>query len=271
MKKTFSILLIISATLLCFSANANTNATAHVKSISEQVSLRNSINVCIWPDYYAISYRTPRTGVLTGIDIEMAKAFAKWLNVKLNYVESSFAKLQQNMTNGQCDIAMHGVAIRESRKAFMDFSIPYLRSGIYGISTQSNTEILNWDDIDQEGVIAVVQKETFMEPVMRNSLKHAELLVVDSFKAREQAVQSGRADVFMTDYPYGKRMISLTKWAKLLTPPKPFSSTDYAYTVPKNDPQWLAKVNQFVSESKANGTLTKLAELYQLSPILIQD
>jgi len=26
--------------------------------------------VCIWPDYYTTSYRTPRTGTLQGIDID---------------------------------------------------------------------------------------------------------------------------------------------------------------------------------------------------------
>jgi ABC-type amino acid transport substrate-binding protein len=267
LKKTFSTLFTSCSVFLLFT----TSLPVFAQSVSERISQRNNINVCIWPDYYAISYRTPRTGVLTGIDIDMAKTLAKWLNVKLTYVESSFAKLHQNMTNGQCDIAMHGVAIRENRKAFMDFSAPYLRSGIYGISSQSNTQIQHWDDIDQEGVIAVVQKKTFMEPVMRNSLKHAQLLVVDSFKAREQAVQNGSADVFMTDYPYGKRMITLTKWAKLLTPVMPYASTEYAYAVPKNNPDWLAKVNQFVSESKANGTLKALAEQHQLLPIIVLD
>lgn len=246
-----------------------TTVSASTQPISEQISERNSINVCIWPDYYAISYRAPRTGKLSGIDIDMSKALAKWLDVDLNYVESSFAKLQQNMSNGKCDIAMHGVAIRDSRKAFMDFSAPYLRSGIYGVSAQSNSQLQQWGDIDQPGVIAVVQKETFMEPVMRSKLKNAQLLVVDNFKAREQAVRSGNADVFMTDYPYGKRMISLTKWAKLLTPNTPFASTEYAYAVPRNNPAWLAKINLFLSESKANGTLKALAEKHQLLPIVV--
>ena len=274
MKNTFPTLPTYSATYSAICSIflfCTTIAPVSAQSISEQVNERKSVNVCIWPDYYAISYRVPRTGTLTGIDIDMSRAFAKWLNVDLNYVQSSFAKLQQNMTNGKCDIAMHGVAIRDSRKAFMDFSAPYLRSGIYAISAQSNSQLQQWEDIDQQGVIAVVQKETFMEPVMRNSLKNAQLLVVDNFKAREQAVQSGSADVFMTDYPYGKRMISLTKWAKLLSPKTPFANTEYAYAVPKNNPDWLAKVNLFVAESKANGTLKTLAEKHQLLPIVVLD
>lgn len=238
-------------------------------SLVEQVQQRNKLRVCIWPDYYAISYQSPRTGKLNGIDIDMAKAFAKHLSVELEFIDSSFAKLQRNITKGHCDIAMHGVAIRNNRKAYMDFSKPYLRSDIYGISMKSNPQIRTWQDIDQQGVIAVVQKETYMEPVMRQALKKAQLLVVNNFKAREQAVQSGRADVFMTDFPYAQRMVSLTKWARLLKPDQPFSSTDYAYAVAKGDSKWLAEVNLFLSNAKSDGSLQALAAKYKLSPIVL--
>lgn len=43
-----------------------------------------------------------------------------------------------------------------------------------------------------------------MEPVMKASLKQAELMSVKLPNTREREVQSGRADVFMTDYPYSR-------------------------------------------------------------------
>jgi ABC-type amino acid transport substrate-binding protein len=60
---------------------------------------RGEVRVCIWPDYFAISYRNPRTGELEGIDIDMAREFARNLGVRLTIVDSSFAKLVENMTN----------------------------------------------------------------------------------------------------------------------------------------------------------------------------
>ncbi len=234
----------------------------------DQIKSRGELKVCIWPDYFAISYRNPRTMSLEGIDIDMAKAFAERLDVKLTFVESSFGALVKNMSNNACDIAMHGVGVRDSRKPHMDFSEPHLASGIYAISMKSNSHIKTWDDIDQPGNIIVVQKGTYMEPVMRDYLQQAELSVVDSFKAREQEVQSGRADVFMTDYPYGKRMAALTRWAQLLIPETPLAPTPYAYAVPKDDTVWLSEVNRFVAEMKANGKLQAYAEKNGLSPIV---
>jgi ABC-type amino acid transport substrate-binding protein len=234
----------------------------------EAIKARGEVKVCIWPGYFAISYQNPRTSVLEGIDIDMAGELAKKLDVKLIFVNSSFAKLVTNMKNDACDIAMHGVGIRDSRKPHMDFSEPHLVSGIYAVSMTSNTSITTWGDIDKSGNIIAVLKGTYMETVMRDYLKQATLTVVDSFKAREQEVQSGRAEVFMTDYPYGRRMASLTKWARLLAPGTPLAPTPYAYAVPKGDPEWLATVNEFVREIKVDGRLAKSGAKHGLTPIV---
>ena len=235
----------------------------------ETVMSSKTLRVCIWPDYFAITYRNPRSGALEGIDIEMANAFAEDLGVQVQFVDSSFADLIKNMTNDACDVAMHGVGIRPDRAEHMAFTEPHLLSGIYGISQKSNSEIQKWDDIDRAGHVVVVQKGTYMEPVMRDVLKNAQLSVVDTFKGREQEVEAGRADVFMTDYPYGRRMLSLTPWALLLEPPAPLAPTPYAYAVPLGDDKWLARVNEFVSAAKKDGRLRTFAEHNGLSPIVV--
>ncbi|NVK20249.1 MAG: amino acid ABC transporter substrate-binding protein [Methylocystaceae bacterium] len=245
-------------------------STIHAAEMSrlEKIKQNDELKVCIWPGYFAISYRNPRTGVLEGIDVDMAKAFANDLDVRLTFVDSSFGKLKENMTNGVCDISMHGVGVRNDRKPYMDFSEPHLVSGIYAISMKSNEAIKVWEDIDQPGNVVVVQKGTYMEPVMRDYLKEAELSVVDNFKAREQEVESGRADVFMTDYPYGKRMAALTNWAHLMEPKEVLAPTPYAYAVPKGEPDWLKVVNDFLKTVKTDGRLQASAEKYGLTPIV---
>jgi len=242
--------------------------TANATDRLERITQNNELRVCIWPGYFAISYRNPRTGELEGIDIDMAREFARYLDVNLTFVDSSFGKIKENMTNDVCDISMHGVGVRDDRKPFMDFSQPHLISGIYAVSMKSNPAIKTWDDIDQNGHIVVVQKGTYMEPVMRNYLKKAELSVVDSFKAREQEVEAGRADVFMTDFPYGRRMASLTTWAHLMEPAQTLAPTPYTYAVPKGEPEWLAKVNEFITTVKKDGRLAASAKKHGLAPIV---
>lgn len=256
--------------LACCVFIQGTPGTAQAADRLTEIRVRNELKVCIWPDYFTITYRNPRTGQLEGIDIDMATALADSLGVKPTFVDSSFAKLVENMTNGACDVAMHAVGIRPDRALSMDFTQPHLVSGIYAVTMKNNPAIKNWVDIDRAGNVVVVQKGTYMEPVMRNALKAAELRVVDDFKAREQEVQSGRADVFMTDYPYGRRMVALTDWARLIEPPSPMAPTPYAYAVPKGDEAWLKTVDAFVSAVKADGRLRQAAGRHGLTPIVAE-
>ncbi|MTI11006.1 substrate-binding periplasmic protein [Curvivirga aplysinae] len=242
--------------------------SAQAETRIDIIKKTNILRVCIWPEYFAISYRNPRTYELEGVDVDMARELAGELNVELNFVDSSFAKLAENMTKNACDISMHGVGVRESRKQFMDFSTPHLSSGIYAVGMKRNKLIQSWEDIDQIGNVVVVQRATYMEPVMRDYLKKAELSVVESFKAREQDVEAGRADVFMTDYPYGHRMSSLTNWALLMAPEEKLAVTPYAFALPKGEPDWLKYVNNFVASIKADGRLKASAIKHGLLPIV---
>jgi len=234
----------------------------------KRIEAAGTLRACIWPDYYSITYRNPRTGVLEGIDIDMARAFAADLGVTVTFVDSSFAALVSAMTTDACDIAMHGVGVRADRAQSMAFSEPHLISGMFAVTPLDHPTVKDWADIDKEGHVVVVQKGTYMEPEMRARLRHASLSVVDAFKEREQEVMSGRADVFMTDYPYGRRMADLTDWARLMEPPEPMAPTAYAYAVPKDEHTWLARVNAFVRAAKADGRLRAAAERHGLLPIL---
>lgn len=229
------------------------------------------VRVCIWPDYYAISYRNPKSGELEGIDIDLAREFARDLGVELRFIDSSFKTLIDDLLSDRCDISMHGVGIIPSRAEKLAFSAPYLRSGIFAIATKTHPTVKAWEDIDQDGIVVAVQDGTFMVDAMRRELKAARLAVVQTPEAREQEVISGRADVFMTDYPYSRRMLARHDWAKLLSPPRPVAPTSYAYAVAPGDADWLAAVNGFVARIKADGRLLKYARAHGLDPIVHLD
>ena len=183
------------------------------------------LRVCVWPDYYGISFRNPKTQTLSGIDIDMAEALASDLGVAVRFIDSSFARLIEDLTGDKCDVALFAIGINPQRLEKLRFTRPHLASDIYAITTRSNRRIQSWNDIDQPGSLVVVAKGTLHEPVMRQKLKAAELLVVETPHAREQEVQSGRADAFMTDYPFSRRMLETTDWARLITPDSTYHVT----------------------------------------------
>ena len=245
-------------------ASAQTPAAGHLAHIQSTKAVR----VCIWPDYYSVSYRNPKTQVLSGIEIDLAQELGKDLGVSVQFVDSSFAKLIDDVTGDRCDVAMFAIGITPLRSEKLRFTKPHLASDIYAVTTKTNRRIKSWGDIDKPGSVVAVAKGTLHEPVMKDRLKTAQLLVLDTPFAREQEVQSGRADVFMTDYPYSQRFLANADWARLVSPPVAYHVTPYAYAIKPGDDAWYARLEQFVSAIKQDGRLMTAAKRHKLDPIV---
>lgn len=233
-----------------------------------RVTASRAVRVCIWPDYYSITYRNPKTQQLSGIDIDLAHELGKDLGVAVQFVDSSFAKLIEDLTQDHCDVAMFAIGITPQRAEKLRFTQAHLASDIYAITTKTNRRIKEWDDIDKAGSVVAVAKGTLHEPVMKERLKAAELLVLDTPFAREQEVQSGRADVFMTDYPYSQRFLANTDWGRMVSPPGRFHITPYAYAVKPGDDAWYTRLEQFVGDIKRDGRLLAAAKRHKLEAIV---
>ena len=105
---------------------------------------------------------------------------------------------------------------------------------------------------------------------MKNKLKAAHLIVLDTPFAREQEVESGRADVFMTDYPYSRRFLANADWARLVSPTRTYHVTPYAYAVKPGDTAWFERVERFVGEIKRDGRLFDSAKRHKLEAIVVR-
>ena len=198
----------------------------------------------------------------------MAEELGKDLGASVQFVDSSFARLVDDLAGERCDVAMFAIGITPSRAEKLRFTRPHLASDIYAISSKTNRRIKDWNDIDRPGAVVAVAKGTLHEPVMRDKLAAAQLLVLDTPFAREQEVQSGRADVFMTDYPYSRRFLASADWARLIAPSSAYHITPYAYAMIPGDDPWHARIERFVADVKRDGRLREAARRNQLEPIL---
>jgi ABC-type amino acid transport substrate-binding protein len=255
---------------LCVMAGLAVSAVAQDKPKNHlaQIQASKAVRVCIWPDYYSITYRNPKTQTLSGIDIDLALELGKDLGATVDFVDSSFAKLVEDLTQDHCDVAMFAVGVTPVRLEKLRFTQPHLASDIYAVASKTNRRIKEWADIDRPVSVVAVAKGTLHEPIMKERLKAARLLVLDTPFAREQEVQSGRADVFMTDFPYSQRFLANADWARLVSPPGPYHVTPYAYAVKPGDEAWLTRLDQFVAAIKQDGRLLAAAKRHRLEPIV---
>jgi ABC-type amino acid transport substrate-binding protein len=256
-------LAVLATTLL-----AAVPAPAQAQGVLERVRAAGTVRVCVWPDYYGVSLRNPRTQQLVGIDIDLSAEFARDLGVKLQHVDSSFATLIADLEGDRCDVAMFAIGMLPQRMERLRFSRPYLQSDIYAITTKGNRVVQRWEDIDKPGVAVAVQAGTFMEPVMAAALKNARLVRVAPPATRERELEAGRVDVFMTDFPYSRRLLDNADWATLIAPPQPFFVLPYAYAVKPGDAAWLTQVDEFVARIQRDGRLEAAARRHGLLPIV---
>lgn len=264
------------------SAGANLPAVADAAEVSgasaaptishlARIQSTGQVRVCIWPDYYGISLRDPRTQQLTGIDIDLAHELARDLGASVQFVDSSFARLIPDVLEKRCDVAMFAIGIIPQRQQVLRFTQPYLASDVMAITTRSNRKIRTWADIDQPGIVVAVAKGTLHEPLMRERLKNAELIAPATPHAREQEVLPGRADVFITDFPYSRRMLATTDWARLVAPSGTYHLTSYAWAVKPGDDVWHTRLEQFMQAIKRDGRLLAAARKHKLDPIVVLD
>jgi cyclohexadienyl dehydratase len=263
------IIMKLRAVLLYLGLASGFAAPAAAGPVLDRVKAAGVVRVCIWPDYYGVTFRNPRTQQLGGIDIDLSAQFAKDLQLRVETVDSSFPTLVDDLKGDRCDVAMFAIGVLPQRAAQLRFARPYLHSDIYGVTTKANRVVREWADIDKPGVMVGVQAGTFMEPVMTAALKNARVVTVKPPATRERELEAGRIDVFMTDYPYSRRLLDNADWARLVAPPAPFSVLPYAYAVKPGDDEWFAAIDGFVQRIQRDGRLDAAARRHGLAPIVV--
>jgi cyclohexadienyl dehydratase len=242
-------------------------AGAEVASRLNEITKSKKLRVCQFPLYYSISFRNPKTGVIEGIDADLAKELAKDLGAQLEIVESSFGTFIADLQANKCDIGMFALGASLQRAQAVEFSKPYLITNVYAV-TRKDGPVKTWEDVDKPGIKAAVTLGSYIEPFMKSYLKKAEVISVAPPNTREGELVAGRVDVIMTDFPTAIKVTDEFDWAKSIEPPEKLAVTPYAYAVPQGDQVWLNFINLFIDTIKLDGRLKKYAEKNKLGPIV---
>lgn len=250
-----------------FAAIALPAAAQQTQSRLFEVTKNRVLRVCIFPGYYAIAYRDPATGKLTGIDIDLSQELGKELGAEVKYVETSFGTFIADLQAGKCEIGMFGIGVTLKRAQAVEFTTPYLQTGIYAV-VRKGGKIVNWADIDQPGISVAVTLGSYIEPFMKAYLKNAKVVSVAPPATREQELMARRVDAEIVDYPTAQKVSADFDWAVTIEPPTKLLATPFAYVVPPGDQIWLNFLNLFVDTIKRDGRLAAAAQRNNLGPIV---
>ncbi|MBM3596846.1 MAG: amino acid ABC transporter substrate-binding protein [Alphaproteobacteria bacterium] len=260
-------MMVLAASLPLALAAADLAAQQAPQSRLNEITRTKKVKICIYPLYYSISFRNPKTNQLEGIDADLSKELAKELGAELEYVETSFATFIADLQANKCHIGMFGVGATLRRAHAVEFSKPYLVTNIYAV-TRKDSKVKTWADVDKPGVIAAVSLGSYIETFMQGYLKQAKVQPIAPPATREAELAARRVDVIMTDFPTAIKVTDEFDWAVYFTPPEKLAVTPYSYVVPQGDQVWLNYVNLFVDTIKLDGRLKAFAKKHKLDPIV---
>ena len=258
----------IAAALSALSALAAIPARAQqTQSHLFEVTKNRVLRVCVFPGYYAIAFRDPATGKLTGIDIDLSQELGRELGAEVKYVETSFGTFIADLQANKCDVGMFGVGVTLRRAQAVEFTTPYLQTGIYAVVRKGGA-VTSWADLDKPGRSVAVTLGSYIEPFMKDYLKSAKVVSVAPPATREQELMARRVDAEIVDYPTAQKVTADFDWAAAIEPPTKLLATPFAYVVQPGDQIWLNYLNLFVDTIKRDGRLAAAAERNRLGPIV---
>ena len=123
-------------------------STAAAPSRLDEILARGTLRVCTTGDYKPYSFLRP-DGQFEGIDIDAAQNLAQSMNVKAEFIKTSWSNLMNDFV-AKCDIAVGGVSTSLERQKRAFFTEPYMVDG--------KTPIVRCADVDKYQTVAQIDQ-----------------------------------------------------------------------------------------------------------------
>ena len=195
-------------------------------------------------------YEFLRGHEIVGIDVEICRAIAQKLGREFSCETVDFDSVIPAVISGKADLAAAGITITEDRKKNVDFSVPYVKTGIVVIYKKSvgftGAEQLKGKKI---GVQGGTTSETYVLEELKQEPERSR-----SPAESVAALKSGRVEFVIADIDPAKNCV---KGEPDLAISDFITSEEYAIAIKKGQPELLKVINETIAEIKADGRLAK--------------
>lgn len=229
-------------------------------SLLERINNRGTIIVGTEGTYAPFTYHDD-AGKLTGYDVEVTRAVADKLGVKIDFKETQWDAMLAGLKAGRFDMVANQVSLTTpERQANFDKSAEYSYSGPMAVSRKDDDRINTLADV--KGLSSAQSLSSNYGEMAEKA--GAKIVPVDGMAQALALVQQKRADFTFND------SLALLDYLKK----NPESGLKTAWTagaedklgagfiVNKGNDEALAKISGAVEELRADGTLKKLGEQF---------
>lgn len=233
-------------------ASTQPAAQSHVDQIK-----KNSKFVVATSAYRPFQFHDPKTNKLIGLNIDIAETIAKRLGVPLEVVEIPYPSLIPALQNGQADIVIAALYITDQRKEVVDFTDPYMETGMILVVKEEDNSVKSVKDIN--GKVVGVKAGADSEKVAKELQAQGYNFTMKSYNLTEDYlidIENGRLDAVINDVLFQLSYNKERSGLKVVG--DPFTKVAVGMAVRKGDKELLDVANSVIREMKQNGEADKL-------------
>ena len=242
--------LLLAACLLTACGSSATNGDNPVKSTGV-------LRVGTEGVYSPFSYHDPATGQLVGYDVDVARAVADKLGVKVEFVETPWDSIFAALEANRFDVVANEVTINAERKQKYDLSEPYsVGEGVIVTRTNDNS-ITKLADL--KGKVAGESATSNWSDVARKAGARVE--TVEGFTQAIKLLNQGRVDVTINDSIAVYAYLAETGDTSVKIAGNVGEKSEQGFAARRNS-GLLPDLNKALDELRADGTLADISQKY---------
>lgn len=242
--------------LLALGLAAALPCLAQAADLMGETRARGILRIAVEGTYPPFNFKDPKTGQLTGYDIEVAKLVAAKLKLRPQFVPTEWSAILPAVAAGKVDAAISQVIITPERERAFDFSIPYTYSSFQLIVRKN--ERASYRSLDDfEGRKLGVRHGSVFE----QAAKKVRGIEVRSYPAVPENLQDlafGRIDALLDDSLMVSYLLKNTQ-LPIKAGPHVGHEARIGIALRKDSPKVRAAIDQALKEADADGTLRELS------------
>ena len=209
-----------------------------------------------------LQFVDPKTGQAVGWEYDAMAEIARRLNARVSYQNSSWDAMIPAVSEGQYDIGMTGITIKDDRKEKVDFSAPYMRSEMVMLVRADETRFTDAKSFGADPDLLIAAQPgttpfyTSVYEVLDGNEQNPRIKLFETFGATVQALRAGDVDLVLTDGTAGAGYVAASD-GKLKIVGEKLGVEDYGFIFPKGS-DLVAPVNAAIAAMKADGAIDAL-------------
>ncbi len=240
-------------------------AQAQSESRLKQILNKGELRVGTTGDWDPMSIRDPASNSYKGFDIDVTRALAKDMGVKVVYVPTDWKTLVQGVVAGKYDMT-GSASVSPSRAKVAGYSDSYIEVATVPLTLKKNlARFKDWSDLNKAGVTVAATLGTVQEKQVKLFFPAAKKQIIEAPARDFQEVLAGRADAHITSNVEAGKLIAKYPQMAIVPVKQARLRTPIAMLLPQDDQVWINYVNQWIELKKARGFFTGLAKKWQIA------